>query len=92
MQEELLHINCVAHLTAALLSGSCVKRARVTAILGMISISTQDQQKPDQLIQYCQTMTVLAVSSVPEVVMVLSQSGEQQEFARWALSHLVLDC
>lgn len=73
--EELLHINCVAHLTAALLSGSCVKRARVTAILGMISISTQDQQKPDQLIQYCQTMTVLAVSSVPEVVMVLSQSG-----------------
>ncbi|KAL3130850.1 hypothetical protein ABBQ38_000182 [Trebouxia sp. C0009 RCD-2024] len=73
--EELLHLNCVTHLTAALLSGSCVKRARVTAILGMISISTQDQQKPDQLIQYCQTMTMLAVSSVPEVVTVLAQSG-----------------
>ncbi|KAL3138878.1 hypothetical protein ABBQ32_005705 [Trebouxia sp. C0010 RCD-2024] len=73
--EELLHLNCVTHLTAALLSGSCVKRARVTAILGMISISTQDQQKPDQLLQYCQTMTMLAVSSVPEVVTVLAQSG-----------------
>lgn len=78
LQEELVHLNCVTQLTAALLSGSCVKRARVIAILGMISISTQDQQKPDHLIQYCQTMMVLAVSTVPEVVTVLSQSGTQQ--------------
>ena len=78
LQEELLGLNCVTHLTAALLSGSYVGRARITAILGMISISTQDQQKPDQLLQYCQTMTVLAVSTVPEVVTVLSRSGVQQ--------------
>ena len=78
LQEELLHLNCVTQLTAALLSGSCVKRARVIAILGMISISTQDQQKPHHLIQDCQTMMVLAVSTVPEVVTVLSQSGMRQ--------------
>ena len=87
LQEELLRLNCVTQLTAALLSGSNVKRARVIAILGMVSISTQDQQKPDHLIQYCQTMMMLAVSSVPEVVTVLSQSGAQQVFtSSWLLA------
>ena len=70
-----MSMNCILRLTTALQSGSFIKRARVTAVLGMISKCSQYLQTPYDSAQYSNNTSMLASSSVPEVIRVLAEAG-----------------
>lgn len=67
-------IDCVPRLTTALQSGSYIKKAKVTAILGLLSMCSQlkDLECNSMLHRHASLLSTIAV---PEVVRVLSQAG-----------------
>lgn len=73
--EVLMSMDCIPRLTTALQSGSFIKRARVTAVLGMISKCSQYLQTPYDSAQCSNNTLMLASSSVPEVIRVLAEAG-----------------
>ena len=67
-------IDCVPRLTTALQSGSYIKKAKVTAILGLLSMCSKLKDMK------CNSMphrhdSLMSTIAVPEVVRVLSQAG-----------------
>ncbi len=67
-------IDCVPRLTTALQSGSYIKKAKVTAILGLLSMCSKlkDMECNSMPHRHASLMSTIAV---PEVVRVLSQTG-----------------
>lgn len=67
-------IDCVPRLTTALQSGSHIKKAKVTAILGLLSMCSKlkDMECNSMPHRHASLMSTIAV---PEVVRVLSQAG-----------------
>ena len=67
-------IDCVPRLTTALQSGSYIKKAKVTAILGLLSMCSKlkDMECNSTPHRHASPMSTIAV---PEVVRVLSQAG-----------------
>ncbi|KAL0047660.1 hypothetical protein WJX82_008692 [Trebouxia sp. C0006] len=72
--EALMAIDCVPRLTTALQSGSYMKKAKVTAILGLLSMCSKlkDMECNSTPHRHASPMSTIAV---PEVVRVLSQAG-----------------
>ncbi|KAL0041945.1 hypothetical protein WJX79_009911 [Trebouxia sp. C0005] len=72
--EALMAIDCVPRLTTALQSGSYIKKAKVTAILGLLSLCSKlkDVECNSMPHRHASLMSTVAV---PEVVRVLSQAG-----------------
>lgn len=72
--EVMMAIDCVPRLTTALQSGSYIKKAKVTAILGLLSMCSKLKDME------CNSMphrhdSLMSTIAVPEVVRVLSQAG-----------------
>ena len=67
-------IDCVPRLTTALQSGSYIKKAKVTAILGLLSMCSKLKDMDCNSMPQCHA-SLMSTTAVPEVVGILSQAG-----------------
>ncbi len=67
-------IDCVPRLTTALQSGSYIKKAKVTAILGLLSMCSKLKNMECNSTPH-RHASLMSTIAVPEVVSVLSQTG-----------------
>ncbi len=67
-------IDCVPRLTTALQSGSYIKKAKVTAILGLLSMCSQLKALECYSMPHSHA-SLMSTIAVPEVVRLLSQAG-----------------
>ena len=85
MQEVLVKLDCVPRLSTVLLSGSYIKKAKVTAILGMISLSNQRLQTQGQSCLYSSNATMLSTSTIPQIVKLLAAPGVHSHYSHVCL-------